>query len=424
MQNIPGLSFFDGLTRSRALQSRTSSNSASSPPETPLQDATPFRNGKGADIDTDTDTVSHPLGKDGDRVQDESSDTFDDPLSLATSNSNSSASTLPAASFSRRAATISSGSSSPMPGLPGRRATSSSTMGRSSILSLDNIFSAPILSRRASSITESATASGRARSASTASKENEEPTAKDVSLMAQGTQAYAMLKRIQEHPIELADIIRLLVTKKAILILPTCPISKDESGPTRATYEDHVIIPESTQGESLFVTLSGIRGVLKPASSSVAILGMATGQDFGTIASDASGLTKRSFFDNVSKSEGPEGSGAVDGSKELKLVNSSKRPVVIFVDSVGSIHTLLVDSVIPSPEGDAVPTPIVPLAIGIATVKDRSAAMRTPSAASSVRSMNISDDKDGTPLPKLPRIASDLPLEWDSTVKDLERYIS
>jgi len=32
--------------------------------------------------------------------------------------------------------------------------------------------------------------------------------------MALGTQAFAMLKRIQEHPIELADIIRLLVTKK------------------------------------------------------------------------------------------------------------------------------------------------------------------------------------------------------------------
>ncbi|KAF8977134.1 hypothetical protein BGZ46_007621 [Entomortierella lignicola] len=279
------------------------------------------------------------------------------------------------------------------------------------------------MTRRSSSTSENSATSGRDRSESNASKETEEPTAKDVSLMAQGTQAYSMLKRIQEHPIELADIIRMLVTKKAILILPTCAASTEEPTPTRATYEDHVIIPESSYGESLFVTLSGIRGVLKPHTSSISILGLATGHDFGTIATDAAGPTKRSFFDNISKSDGPEGSISGDSSKELKLVNSSKRPVVIYVESVGSIHALLVDNIIPKPEGDAIPTPIIPLATGIATLKDRSAARRTASSSSSVRSMNLNDDKDGTPLPKLPKIASDIPLEWDSVLRDLESFV-
>ncbi|KAF9201664.1 hypothetical protein BGZ49_008109 [Haplosporangium sp. Z 27] len=279
------------------------------------------------------------------------------------------------------------------------------------------------MTRRSSSTSENSATTGRDRSESNASKETEEPTAKDVSLMAQGTQAYSMLKRIQEHPIELADIIRMLVTKKAILILPTCTASTEEPTPTRATYEDHVIIPESSYGESLFVTLSGIRGILKPHTSSISILGLATGHDFGTIATDAAGPTKRSFFDNISKSDGPEGSISGDSSKELKLVNSSKRPVVIYVESVGSIHALLVDNIIPKPEGDAIPTPIIPLATGIATLKDRSAARRTASSSSSVRSMNLNDDKDGTPLPKLPKIASDIPLEWDSVLRDLESFV-
>ncbi|KAF9347686.1 hypothetical protein BGX26_000848 [Mortierella sp. AD094] len=312
-----------------------------------------------------------------------------------------------------------------MPGLPSRRTSGATSTTRSSILSKDSIFSTPALTRRASSISESAAGPGRERSASNASKETEEPTAKDVTLMAQGTQAYSMLKRIQEHPIELADIIRMLVTKKAILILPTCAASTDGPSPSRPTYEDHVIIPESNHGESLFVTLSGIRGVLRPSSSSISILGLATGHDFGTIASDASGPTKRSFFDNISKSEGSEGAlAAADTSKELKLVNSSKRPVTIFVESVGSIHALLVDGIIPKPEGDAAPTPIVPLAAaGIATLKDRSVARRTASSSSSVRSMNMNDDKDATPLPKLPKIAADLPLEWDSALRDLESFV-
>ena len=65
---------------------------------------------------------------------------------------------------------------------------------------------------------------GRDRSGSTASQEGAEPTPKDVGLMAQGTQAYTLLKRIQEHPIELADIIRMLVTKK---VLKKKKLSKD-----------------------------------------------------------------------------------------------------------------------------------------------------------------------------------------------------
>ncbi|KAF9993897.1 hypothetical protein BGZ80_007998, partial [Entomortierella chlamydospora] len=145
---------------------------------------------------------------DGQDEQQNSADAFQDPLS-----SSSSSSPLPVASFSRRAATVSAGSS-PMPGLPGRRTSSSTSSTRSSILSKDSIFSAPTSTRRGSSTSESAAGPGRERSASNASKETEEPTPKDVTLMAQGTQAYSLLKRIQEHPIELADIIRMLVTKK------------------------------------------------------------------------------------------------------------------------------------------------------------------------------------------------------------------
>lgn len=206
------------------------------------------------------------------------------------------------------------------------------------------------------------------------------------------------------------------------MILPTAAASTEEPTPSRAYFEDHVIIPESNYGESLFVTLSGIRGLLKPASSSITILGLASGQDFGTLISDASGPIKRSFFDNISKAEGSEGSTIAQSSdNELKLVNSSKRPVVIFVESVGSVHALLVDNAIPKSEGDEAPKPIVPLAQGLATVKDRSAARRTASSGSSVRSMSIAEDRDATPLPKTPKIAADLPLEWDSMIRDLER---
>ncbi|KAF9899842.1 hypothetical protein EC991_008242 [Linnemannia zychae] len=419
MQNIPGLSFFDGLTRSRASPSvpnSARSNSTTSPPETPLRDAAPFASLR---------SHSHPLGgsESGLDSARDSAEAFDDPLS-------SSGTSLPAASFSRRAASVSAGSS-PMPGLPSRRTSGNTTATRSSILSKDSIFSAPILNRRPSSIAEkssdpppSPAAGGRERSSSFLGRESNEPTAKDVALMALGTQAYAMLKRIQEHPIELADIIRLLVTKKAILILPTYPASAEDQAPQRAFYEDHVIIPESNSGESLFVTLSGIRGLLKPASSSIALLGLATGQDFGTMVSDASGPTKKSFFDNISKSEGASTSNS-NTQHELELVNSSKRPVVIFVESVGSIQALLVDKMIPRPEGEEVPTHIVPLASGIQSVRDRSAVRRTASSASSVRSMSFAEEKekDATPLPKLPKIASDVPLEWDNMVRDLERYL-
>ncbi|KAF9117595.1 hypothetical protein BGW39_002026 [Mortierella sp. 14UC] len=419
MQNIPGLSFFDGLTRSRASPSvpnSARSTSAASPPDTPLRDAAPFASLR---------SHSHPLGgsESGLDSAKNSSGAFDDPLSP-------SGTTLPAASFSRRAASVSAGSS-PMPGLPSRRTSGNTTATRSSILSKDSIFSAPILNRRPNSVAENSSdlssspaAGGRERSSSFLGRESNEPTAKDVALMALGTQAYAMLKRIQEHPIELADIIRLLVTKKAILILPTYPISAEDPVPQRAFYEDHVIIPESNSGESLFVTLSGIRGLLKPASSSIALLGLATGQDFGTMVSDASGPTKKSFFDNISKSEGGS-TGNNSTQHELALVNSSKRPVVIFVESVGSIQALLVDKMIPHPEGEEVPTHIVPLASGIQSVRDRSAVRRTASSASSVRSMSFAEEKekDATPLPKLPKIASDVPLEWDNMIRDLERYL-
>ncbi|KAF9536779.1 hypothetical protein EC957_009731 [Mortierella hygrophila] len=417
MQNIPGLSFFDGLTRSRATSSVSNtsrSTSATSPPDTPLRDAAPFASLR---------SHSHPLngsesGLDSPR---DSSDIFDDPLSP-------SGTALPASSFSRRAASVSA-ASSPMPGLPTRRISGNTTATRSSILSKDSIFSAPILNQRPSSAAEISTksssspsAGGRDRSSSFLGRESNEPTAKDVALMAFGTQAFAMLKRIQEHPIELADIIRLLVTKKAILILPTYPASTEDPVPQRAYYEDHVIIPESNSGESLFVTLSGIRGILKPASSSIALLGLATGQDFGTMVSDASGPTKRSFFDNISKSEGATNTKAED---ELELVNSSRKPVVIFVESVGSIQALLVDKMIPRPEGEEIPTHIVPLASGIQSVRDRSAARRTASSASSVRSMSFAEEKekDATPLPKLPKIASDVPLEWDNMIRDLESMV-
>ncbi|KAG9320017.1 hypothetical protein KVV02_004311 [Mortierella alpina] len=419
MQNIPGLSFFDGLTRSRgtaaaASGQRSSASASGSPLETPLRDGAHFsslRNVKSSS------TLSQPQSSDEQAFQ---SDPFEDPLSPSASSSSSS-SALPAASFSRRAATVSS--SSPIPGLPTRRTSGASTTSRSSILSKDSIFSAPILNRQTSSTTAETSSSqpGRERSSSIQKKDTMEPTAKDVELMAMGTQAYTILKRIQEHPIELADIIRLLVTKKAILILPTTAASAEEPTPTRAYFEDHVIIPESNHGESLFVTLSGIRGLLKPASSSITILGLASGQDFGTLISDASGPIKRSFFDTISKAEGSEGSTITPSpDNELKLVNSSKRPVVIFVESVGSVHALLVDNAIPKQEGDEAPKPIVPLAQGLATVKDRSAARRTASSGSSVRSMSIAEDREATPLPKLPKIASDLPLEWDSMIRDLE----
>ncbi|KAF9346224.1 hypothetical protein BGX34_004097, partial [Mortierella sp. NVP85] len=430
MQNLPGLSFFDGLSRSRNPGQGSRLSSATSPPSTPLQDAASLRGVKGNDPQSISGASIHNPAGDG--LRRGSVEPLDDPLSSSASSTgsfSSSSSSLPAASFSRRAATVSAGSSSSITSTQtsSRRAANAST-GRSSILSKDSIFSSPILGRRPSTVADNSvhggTGGGRDRSGSTASQEGAEPTAKDVGLMAQGTQAYTLLKRIQEHPIELADIIRMLVTKKAILILPTCTEPSADPAPTRATFEDHVIIPESNHGESLFVTLSGIRGVLRPASSSITILGMATGQDFGTIATDASGPTKRSFFDNIAKSEGGLASSAdAPASNELRLVNSSKRPVVIFVESVGSVHALLVDTTMPKPEGDAAPTPIVPLSTGIATVKELSAAAtrRTPSSSSSIRSFNT---EDTPPLPKLPRIASDVPLQWDGAVKDLESFVA
>ena len=220
------------------------------------------------------------------------------------------------------------------------------------------------------------------------------------------------------------------------MILPTCAVSAEEQTPSRAYYEDHVIIPESSHGESLFVTLSGMRGLLKPASSSITMLGMASGQDFGTMVSDASGPTKRSFFDNLSKSvEASSTTGDTNNDHlELKLVNSSKRPVVIFVESVGSVHALLLDHPVVRQEGEVAPTPIVPPMLSattttattpspstLASLMDRAAARRTASSAgSSVRSASLYEDTGD--LPKLPKIATDLPLEWDSMVRGLERY--
>ncbi|KAK3835418.1 MAG: hypothetical protein JOS17DRAFT_737102 [Linnemannia elongata] len=212
MQNIPGLSFFDGLTRSRATPSVSNtsrSTSATSPTDTPLRDAAPFASLR---------SHSHPLGGSESVLESarDSPETFDGPLSP-------SATALPAASFSRRAASVSAASS---PGLPTRRISGNTTATRSSILSKDSIFSAPILNRRPGSAAEKSTespsspaAGGRERSSSFLGRESNEPTAKDVALMALGTQAFAMLKRIQEHPIELADIIRLLVTKKVAVVM-------------------------------------------------------------------------------------------------------------------------------------------------------------------------------------------------------------
>ncbi|KAG0011627.1 hypothetical protein BGZ82_002945, partial [Podila clonocystis] len=397
MQNIPGLSFFDGLTRSRGSPGGSSARqplrSGGSPLETPMSDAAPFAVLRST---RSTENMGHPLGTEEEL-----------PASLDT---NLDTSFLPTASFSRRAATVSSLTARSPIERPG---SSLSASTRSSILPRESVFSVPSLTRRPSSI---ASNDSRERSSSI-QKESEEPTAKDVTLMAQGTQAYSMLKRIQEHPIELADIIRLLVTKKAILALPTCPYSSEEQPPPRAYFEDHVIIPESNHGESLFLTLSGIRGVLRPASSSIQILGMASGHDFTTIATDASGPTKRSFFDNLSKTENASKSTA--GDAELKLVNSSKRPVVIFVESVGSVQALLLDKSFTRP-GEA-PTPIVPISTGIARELSIGSARRTASSNSSNFSALPGDDKD--PLPKLPKIASDLPLEWDSVVRDLESFV-
>ncbi|KAF9386288.1 hypothetical protein CPB97_003857 [Podila verticillata] len=157
--------------------------------------------------------------------------------------------------------------------------------------------------------------------------------------------------------------------------------------------------------------------VLRPASSSIQILGMASGHDFTTIATDASGPTKRSFFDNISKAE--DASDSTAGVTEFKLVNSSKRPVVIFVESVGSVHALLLDKSFKRP-GEA-PTPIVPLSTGIARELSIGSTRRTVSSSSSIFSAAPVEGKD--PLPTLPKIASDLPLEWDSVVRDLESFV-
>lgn len=195
-----------------------------------------------------------------------------------------------------------------------------------------------------------------------------------------------------------------------------------------------MIIPENNHGESLFVTLSGLRGILKPASSSITMLGQTSEHDSETLVSDASGPSKRSFFDNLSKSvdtsDTEEAKKNNGGYLELKLVNSSKRPVIIFVESVGSVHALLVDHPVVRQEGDVAPIPIVPLMTTVtaaststASLMDRAAARRTASSsASSVRSASLYEDIGD--LPKLPKIATDLPLEWDSMVRGLERYFS
>ncbi|KAF9427444.1 hypothetical protein BGZ94_004886 [Podila epigama] len=259
--------------------------------------------------------------------------------------------------------------------------------------------------------------SGLVKKPASFTKESEEPTAGDVALMAQGTQAYSMLKRIQEHPIELADIIRLLVTKKAILALPTSLATSDDYPPQRSFFEDHVIIPESNHGESLFVTLSGIRGVLKPASSSVSIIGTASGHTFDTIVSDASGPAKRMFFDTISKSA--DAQEASVATTDFKLVNSSRRPVMIFVESVGSIQAFLLDKSFARP--DEIPTPIAPTLKS--SLKDHSvhSLTRSTSSSGSVNSSIARETRD--PLPELPKIATDLPLEWDSVTRDLESFI-
>ncbi|KAF9994150.1 hypothetical protein BGZ80_003248 [Entomortierella chlamydospora] len=214
-----------------------------------------------------------------------------------------------------------------------------------SISSLLSESSTPTLTRR-SSFSESATESDHEEGGSETSEDIEAatPTPEDIALMRMGSQASAMLKRIQENSTDLEDIIELLVTKMAILILPTCAASVSE--PTRSTFEDHVITPKSQDSEWLFETLSGIR--LKPTSvSSIAILDSVAGNGEGT--STTTKTSQSAIISLVPNSE--ESRPVANGSPgaELRLVNTSASPIQISIPSVGPVSVLLVNSIIPAP---------------------------------------------------------------------------
>ncbi|KAF9974746.1 hypothetical protein BGZ73_001801 [Actinomortierella ambigua] len=459
MQNIPGLSFFDGLTKSRHPTARHSPGSNLSSPgsplvDTPLKDAGPFSRLKTA---KSTTALRDPLSMSASTSLEHSDDEDDnnpsdskpfgdgDSSSGSTRSATASTSSLPATSFSRRAATVSASSSSSTP---------ISSTPRASILprSIENIFADP----KSTTKTASASSSTRppARSARRPSEANEknnptrspqEPTAEDIEKLDEGSFGYAMLDKIQKHPIELADIIRLLVAKKAMLVLPTAPLITDVPL-DRAFFEDHSIIVETSQPESLFVTISGIQGVLQP--SNIAILGLASGQDFTSRVSDAAGPLKRSFFDTLTKSNNNTAS-SLNRVQDVKIESTSKGPVIISIDSVGSIHAILASTCILRP--DVPPAPPTPIVVTPATASTSALPLarsrRSNSRSSSISSvgnqerpalfatlrrstnssttsalLSLKEDKDSV-VPRTPKIATDLPLEWDNMVQDLESFV-
>ncbi|KAG0234784.1 hypothetical protein BGW41_001007 [Actinomortierella wolfii] len=463
MQNIPGLSFFDGLTKSRHPINRHSPNSGSSGPGsppigTPLKDAAPFSRLRTA---KSTSTLKDPLSR-GTITGYEYSDDEDDkntsgntptgslggnnPSSTASSSSTSTfatTSSLPATSFSRRAATLSAGNAS----------TNTSSTPRASILprNIESIFTDPKSSSVKNASTPSpvrSTTMPVRRTSEASQKGNmmprilQEPTAEDIQKLGKGTLGYAMLDKIQEHPIELADIIRLLVAKKAMLVLPTIQLNA-ETTLDRPLFEDHAIIVESSQPESLFVTMSGIQGVLQP--SDIAILGLASGQDFTSRVSDAMGPLKRSFFDTLTKSNNV--SSSLNRCQDLKIENSSKGPIIISIDAVGSIHAILTNARLLRPETPSSSTPTAPAASSTPTLpmarsrrsNSRSSSIssvgnqerpvlfaalrRSTNSSTSSALLSLKDDKDSV-VPRTPKIATDLPLEWDSMVQDLENFIT
>ncbi|KAF9348705.1 hypothetical protein BGX26_012912 [Mortierella sp. AD094] len=230
---------------------------------------------------------------------------------------------------------------------PSLNTTRSSSMSISSLLSE---ASTPTLTRR-SSFSESATETDHEEeeeeeeggSETSEDIEAATPTPEDIALMTVGSQAYAMLKRVQDNPIDLEDIIELLLAKAAILILPTCTASVSE--PTRTIFEDHVITPKSHDSEWLFETLSGIR--LKPTSvSSIAILDSATGNGEGTSTTTT---TSQPTVSHVSRIEGSRSVANGNPITELRLVNTSASPIQISIPSVGPVSVLLVNAIIPAP---------------------------------------------------------------------------
>ncbi|KAF9155371.1 hypothetical protein DFQ26_009755, partial [Actinomortierella ambigua] len=227
----------------------------------------------------------------------------------------------------------------------------------------------------------------------------------------------------------------------AMLVLPTA-LSAADTALDRAFFEDHSIIVETNQPESLFVTLSGIQGVLQP--SNIAILGLASGQDFTSRVSDAAGPLKRSFFDTLTKSNNTASS--LNRVQDVKIDSTSKGPVIISIDSVGSIHGILTNTPILRPDAQPTPTvasssastlPALPSArsrrsnsrsSSISSVGNQerpalfAALRRSTNSSTSSALLSLKEDKDSV-VPRSPKIATDLPLEWDSMVQDLESFI-